>query len=101
MLSSVIMAMQRLRVCPGQPPGAALLTVVTLPDAGSARINPSVAILARAARAEDEEALGRAGANMLVVDGQARDNALVEHARVTLAMAACEKTPRPERSGKA
>jgi monovalent cation:H+ antiporter-2, CPA2 family len=90
-------------------PERALLVVVTLPDAGSARtvvrevrqLNPGVPILVRAARADDEQSLRRAGANIVVAPEQAGADALVEHALATLAMPGGKETLTPERAGKA
>ena len=82
-------------------PERALLVVVTLPDAGSARtvvrevrqLNPRVPILARASRADDEALLRRAGATIVVAPEQAGADALVEHALATLARPERDETP--------
>ena len=90
-------------------PERALLVVVTLPDTGSARsvvreirqLNSSVPILARAARAEDEESLRRAGASHVVAPEKAGADAMVEHALATLAISGRAETPRPGHAGTA
>jgi Trk K+ transport system NAD-binding subunit len=52
------------------------------------RVSPTASILARAARAEDEELLRRAGASIVVVPEQAGAELLVEHALAALRLAA-------------
>jgi CPA2 family monovalent cation:H+ antiporter-2 len=77
-------------------PERARLIVVALPDAGTTRavlqelrrLNPTAPILARAARAEDDELLRRAGATMVVAPEQAGAELLVEHALAALRLAA-------------
>jgi CPA2 family monovalent cation:H+ antiporter-2 len=73
-------------------PERAHLIVVALPDAGTTRavlqeirrVNPTAPILARSARAEDDERLRRAGASIVVAPEQAGAELLVKHALAVL-----------------
>ena len=73
-------------------PERAHLVVVALPDAGTARaavaevrrVNRTVPVLARAAHAEEDEPLRRAGATGVVAPEQAGAELLVEHALAVL-----------------